>query len=124
MRDLVGQLASKMALAVERVALHLPSLMELAQGNLSSLVLGVKITGTTCRAYVCVLASEPHSHVPLKARSEWTAHISCVLVLQEGLAGNFSNAEVTVEACPDLSQLPWGLAAPGAFMYRPRTPCP
>ena len=39
----------KMALAVERVALHLPSLMELAQGNLSSLVLDARITGTTYR---------------------------------------------------------------------------
>ena len=42
--------------------------------------------------------------------------IPCVVVLQEGLAGNFCNAEVTVGVCPDLSQLPWGLAAPGVSM--------
>ena len=63
-----------------------------------------------------MLASEAH---PVDGHSECTARIPCVLVLQEGLAGNFSNAEVTVEACPDLSQLPWGLAAPGVFVYRP-----
>ena len=35
------------------------------------------------------------------------------IVLQEGLAKNFSTVEVTVVDCPDLREKPWTLAAPG-----------
>lgn len=57
----------KMALAVERVALHLPSLMELAQGNLSSLVRMLGLPARHIGICVCVVASEAQSDVPLMA---------------------------------------------------------
>ncbi len=37
-------------------------------------------------------------------------------VLQEGLATNFQEASVDVVDCPDLTQSPWTLAAPGELV--------
>lgn len=37
----------------------------------------------------------------------------CLLVLVEGLKKNFMVASVDVVTCPDLTQAPWHLAAPG-----------
>ena len=38
-------------------------------------------------------------------------------VLGEGLQKTFSDVETSVVDCPDLTQAPWSLAAPGKILF-------
>lgn len=53
---------------------------------------------------------------------QWHASIRChwcfclLAVLEDGLKTNFRDVSVGVVDCPDLTQQPWGLAAPGILV--------
>jgi hypothetical protein len=70
-------------LAVQKTALHVPPLEEISGGK-SEIVF-----------HICQMST------------------SAVVVLEKALNANFSSVSVSVVECPDLSEKPWSLAAPG-----------
>lgn len=49
-----------------------------------------------------------------------TSCILCFTVLTEGLTKNFTEAKVEIVDCPDLTQEPFTLAAPGKYQFKYR----